>query len=226
MECVDSSGSNVDLTQIEDRELVVLATECGYHPAQHALVLRYHDWCGRRIRWLAHHRGLTETETEDAVQDAVFGILKAIGRYDALKADRHGGCQFHTFLNRVLTDRFKDFVKQLRRSNRRCQPVTSATKGVRTDSDRQQEMGGVQHWPDKRWTSDPAAVLERKELLARLHEAMEQLPDTDRRLIEAYLSGVRWQVLACDLGLSYDAAKHRSRALRRRLALELGPCLS
>src|ERR1700756_4130636 len=100
MEQINHFRGDLDLTQIEDPELVVLATECGYHPAEHALVLRYHGWCGRRIRWLARHRGLSETETEDAVQDAVFGILKAIGRYDTLKANRHGGCQFHTFLNR------------------------------------------------------------------------------------------------------------------------------
>lgn len=225
MEQAYAHDTHLDLTQIEDPELVVLASECGYQPAQDALVLRYYSWISRRICWLARHRGLTATETEDAVQDAVFGILKAVGRYDTLKAERHGGCQFRTFLNRVLTDRFKDFVKQLRRSNRRCHVGTSAAKGFRPNRAESLEIYGIQHLPDQRRTNDPAAVIEHQELVARLREVIERLHDADRLLLEAHTARVSWQVIASKLGLSCAAANHRWRVLRRRLALQLEPWL-
>src|SRR5689334_7370391 len=107
-----------DLTTLGDEEMVLLATQHGHRPAEAALLLRYRDWSSGLIQWLGQRRGLTPTDLEDAEQDEVFGILKAIGRYDRRRGSRPGGCLCHTFLHRVLTDRFKDFVKHLRRLER------------------------------------------------------------------------------------------------------------
>src|SRR5437660_258444 len=70
------------LDELGDEFLVVLAKECGFQPAESALLLRYKEWSARLITQLARRRGLNGSDTEDAMQDAVFGILKAIARYD------------------------------------------------------------------------------------------------------------------------------------------------
>src|SRR5262249_39225022 len=148
-------------------------------------------------------------------------IRKAIGRYDLFESVRPSGCTFRTFLKRVLTDRFKDFVKHLRRARRR--------HGLVADSAFPNDTGGrksprAEDAPDRRPASNPAAAAECNELLRRLRDAAADLGDMDRDLLENFLGGVRLRVIAQRLELSYDAAKHRWHALRRRLARDLRAC--
>src|SRR5262249_2113579 len=108
--------SDIQLTSLRDEELVALVTRSGFHEAGRVLLLRHCEWSRRLITRLARHRGLSPHDTEDALQDAMFAILKAICRYDTLRPGGQNGCLFQSFLGRVLTNRFKDFVKNLRRA--------------------------------------------------------------------------------------------------------------
>src|SRR5438034_1803623 len=109
---------DLDLSQIGDEELVVMAKECGYQPATQELLVRFHDWTNRLIAQQAKHTRLTATDVEDAQQNAVFALLEAVTRYDALEMVKPNGCGFRPFLRLVLTARFRDFVKHVRRVER------------------------------------------------------------------------------------------------------------
>src|SRR5262249_31165866 len=151
----------------------------------------------------------------------VFGVLKAIARYDPLELDKPQGCHFHTFLRRVLTDRFKDFIKRLWRiESHYRQPEPRATRlggGERNGRSAAAGCGG--HFVDRK--SDPALIVEGNELRARLRETLDQLDDTNRGLLNGLLSGLHLRAAAAELGIPYDAAKRRWRRLRAELAVRL-----
>ena len=107
-----------NLTLMEDGPLVVLSKE-GYRPAETELLLRYLAWTQNLVAYLARCTELNEHDVEDASQDAMFAVPIAIARYRTCELDKPAGRSFRSFLRRVVTDRFKDFVKQhWRRKNR------------------------------------------------------------------------------------------------------------
>src|SRR5262245_23568683 len=97
---------DLDTTRIEDEPLVVLARECGYSPAHDELLRRGHAQAVRLITHLAAHIGLQDADCKDAQQEAVLWTFEAIQRYRTQEQGRAGGCQFRSFLHRVLKARF------------------------------------------------------------------------------------------------------------------------
>src|SRR5262249_24650032 len=164
----DRAAPDRELHKLRDEELVVLATARGCQSAEAELLLRYQAWSDRLILRLARGLGLAPADIEDARQDAVFGVLKAIARYDPLELDKPQGCHFHTFLRRVLTDRFKDFIKRLWRiESHYRQPEPRATGlGGGERKGRSAAAGCDGHFVDRK--SDPALIVEGNELRARL----------------------------------------------------------
>jgi hypothetical protein len=71
----------LNLTQFEDEQLVVLATECGYSPARDELLGRFRDSSSRLVRRLAARAGFQEADQQDVEQEAVFWLLEAIRSY-------------------------------------------------------------------------------------------------------------------------------------------------
>lgn len=211
---------DLDLAQFSDEALVVLAKECGYRLAETTLLLRYQDWSRRLIAILARRRGLTEADVEDAMQDAVFGVAKAITRYDTMQVGRLKGCSFRAFLRRVLTDRFKDFLKSLwrYRARYRCGTFLASRSAGQNDEGHRR----VARDPHDDEADNPAHIVERGETVNRVRAFYLQLDDASRGLMERMLDGVRLRRIASDLQISYDAAKRRRRRLQGQLAAWMG----
>lgn len=201
-------GPSADLSRLDDLALVALAATTPDSPAERALLLRHHDWVARRVRWLARKNGLAAADAEDAVQDSYFALRKAVGRFEPC-----AGCTFRTFLKRVVTDRFRDFARALKRRARAAEAPAGTAPGARPAVDP----------PDHRPASNPAAAAEGKELVGRLRAAAQQLAESDQALVAMCLDGLPLRDIAQRLGVSYDAAKHRRRALHRDLARRLQP---
>lgn len=199
---------DLNLAAWDDEPLVVLAQECGYQPAKTELLLRHRERCGRLIGQLARRRGLRPADVEDALQDAVFGVLKAIARYDTRQLGRQKGCSFRAFLSRVVGDRFKDFVRHLWRSQRRCVFCPDVP-----------DDGAWADHPAR--DGDPARTLERAELAAALREWTGHLGDRDRDLVHGLLAGLRLRAAASQVGISYDRAKRSWRKLRAGVPAQL-----
>jgi RNA polymerase sigma factor (sigma-70 family) len=227
MKVLQRPGYDLDLTKLRDEELAVLAAECGFQPAEEELLLRYRDWSNSLIGRFSRLRKVAVPDVEDALQDAVLGILKAIAHYDTLQIGKPNGCSFRTFLRRVLTDRFKDFLKHLWRVKSHFgQPVPARPgQSVRPAGElvagpRDRATGGWD-WPDTNGNSDPAAAAQGNEFKARIHETLDRLDDVERSLSEGLMAGKRLRVIAVELDISYDAAKRRWKKLRTKLAMRL-----
>src|SRR5262249_9502119 len=105
----------LDMTGLEDEQLVVLIQECGYVPARDELISRCNDLKDRLIRQRAGRSRLQEADRMDAQQDAVLWMLEAIRNYNTEHQVPPRGCRFRTFLYRVLLSRFIDLLRRQRR---------------------------------------------------------------------------------------------------------------
>jgi RNA polymerase sigma factor (sigma-70 family) len=197
---------DLDLDRLTDEALVVLAQECGYRPAAEVLLERYHAWAGRLVGRRACHSCLQPADVEDARQNAVLSLAEAIRCYDTSQLGRRDTCHFRTFLLRVVSARYLDFVRRLCRWRRRWWNW-AALDGAPVPARR----GG----PAPHGRGDPVGAAERGEEQAWLERALRRLDGDARSLWERLAAGTPLRAVARDLGLSYDAAK---RARRRLLA--------
>jgi hypothetical protein len=122
---------DLDMTRLEDEQLVVLAGECGHRPARDELIRRSLPLAGRLIRRHASHSGLQEADHQDARQDAVLWIVEAIRRYRAEEHVKPRGCRFRSFLHRVVRARFIDLLRHRSRLRSRF-PLTGAGRITET----------------------------------------------------------------------------------------------
>jgi RNA polymerase sigma factor (sigma-70 family) len=191
---------------------VVLAQECDYLPAGEVLLERYHAWAGQLVARRARRSRLQSPDAEDARQNAVLSLAEAIRCYDTLQLGRCGGCTFRTFLLRVVSARFLDFLRRLGRMRQHYQgsadlaevPVPARCGSLLTPC----------------W-SDPAGAAECREEQARLERALAGLDAGARCLWEGLAVGTPLRVAARELGMSYDAAKRARRKLLAALATQL-----
>jgi hypothetical protein len=105
---------DLDLSRMADEALVILAQECAFRPATDELLLRYYERMNQLIALKASCFRLA-ADVSDPQQNGVFALLEAITGYDTLKMAKPRGCSFRTFVRMVVTARFCDFVKHVRR---------------------------------------------------------------------------------------------------------------
>jgi RNA polymerase sigma factor (sigma-70 family) len=201
---------DLDLLRMADEALVILAQECAFRPATDELVRRYHEKMSQLIARKARGLGLA-ADLPDAQQNAVFAMLEAIAGYHTLEVAKPRGCRFCTFLGMVVLARFGDFVRQLRRLQRPCCGLHEAGEKLAACQGR---------CPGFR-TSDPVEALARREAMARLHQALEDLDEALRGLWRELADGKKLSQIAREQGVSYDRLKRQRRRLLARLAAQL-----
>jgi len=208
---------DLDMTRLEDEQLVVLAQECDYHPARDELICR----CLGLVRQLVGHQAsgnrLQEADSRDAEQDAVLWILEAIRRYRTAESVKPGGCHFRTFVHRVVTSRLADFFRHLRLRNHFPLARIGVACRRRSPHRLQDEGAPGSGSPDP----NPLTRAEEDEALARLRQELGRLGAADRELWDLLAEGIRLRQVAAALGISYDVAKRRRRNLLARLKLAL-----
>jgi RNA polymerase sigma factor (sigma-70 family) len=191
---------DLDLAQMADEALVILVQECTFQPAADELVLRYYERMKQviavrlRQRWLA-------ADVPDAQQNGVFAILEAIARYDTREVAKARGCSFRTFVRLVVRARCCDFVKQVRRAEKRSR---------RLDECRAEQGSG------------PVEALVQQEETACLHRALARLDEPMRRLWQELANGKKLPQIAREQDISYDRVKRQ----RLRLLAQLATALS
>jgi DNA-directed RNA polymerase specialized sigma24 family protein len=162
---------DLDLSRMGDEALVILAQECAFRPAIDEVLRRYYEPMSHLIALKARCLWLA-ADLPDAQQNAVFAILEAITDYDTREVAKPRGCRFRTYLCMVVTARFGDFVRQVRRVRRHY---------CRLEEAGEKRASGQGRCPGSR-TSDPVEALARREARARLHHALEGLDEALRRL--------------------------------------------
>jgi RNA polymerase sigma factor (sigma-70 family) len=197
---------DLDMSQFEDEPLVALAQECGSSLAHDELLRRCYTRTARLICRLAARTGLQDADCEDAQQEAILWTLEAIQHYRTEDHVKPQGCHFRSFLHRVLTARFIDFLRRQRRQKSRF-PLLG--EGGPEAADRT-ELGPPVVLDA---FSDPLAQMEQGERRARLERELDRLSPLARQLWDLLAQGLPLRGVAAALGISYDAAKRRQRKL-------------
>ncbi len=211
---------DLNLSQMADEPLVVLAKECQFQPAEQELLLRYRMWSNRLIVQLGRKRGLTLHEIEDAAQDAVFSVIKAVQRYDTRQMGRIQGCSFQAFVGRVATDRFKDFVKKLYRIKTRFGRSLHRYEHKETGDVSGLDANSRLACPKK--SNDPVHMSQRREMDAELRRFLDGLDAAACQFMEHLLAGDSLRDASAHAGYSYDKGKRMRRKLRGKIARRLG----
>jgi RNA polymerase sigma factor (sigma-70 family) len=208
---------DLDLSRVGDEELVVMAQECGYQPAAHALIGRLHPWVNGLIARKAGHTRLGAADVDDASQEAVFWMLEGIASYNTLELARPKGCRFRTFLYTLVGCRFIDFT---RRIWRRQSHVDRHARSVGPDA----KLGTIKMTRGNRarlHQDTPASALIGKENRLRLESALDRLGEQARRLWDCLASGMPLRDIAREQGISYPQAKRQRRQLLAHLIAQL-----
>jgi RNA polymerase sigma factor (sigma-70 family) len=190
---------DLDLAQLADEALVILVQECTFQPATDELVLRYYERMNQLIALRIRHLR-NAADVQDAQQNGVFAILEAIAGYDTLELAKPRGCSFRTFVRLVVTARCCDFVKHVRRTEKRYRRLDECRA----------ERG-----------SDLVQALAQQEETARLHCALERLDEPIRRLWHELASGKKMPQIAREQGIAYDRVKRQRQRLLAQLAAAL-----
>jgi RNA polymerase sigma factor (sigma-70 family) len=206
---------DLDLSRLEDEQLVVLAVECHYCPARDELIRRSLPLKERLISWYAAHRGLQEADLQDVQQEAFLWIVEAIRHYRAEEQAERGGCRFRSFLHRVLAARFIDFLRHRRRLQSHF-PLTGVgpwdpNRAVshRHQSDTAAATGGEM--------ANPVRGAEEDEQRAHVLGELARLGEAAGRLWDLLADGVSLREVARALNLSYGVVKRRRRQLLVKL---------
>jgi RNA polymerase sigma factor (sigma-70 family) len=204
---------DLNLTKMEDEQLVVLAQECDYRPSRDELIRRYTPLTKGIVRRYAGRAGLQEADCLDALQDAVLWIMEAIRQYRTAESVQPQGCRFRTFLHRVLISRLVDFMRRYRRLRNHF-PVAGGVAGVSRGPGQARDAGEPE-WDGL--NSNPLTSVEEDEVQTCLHRELGRLVESDRRLWDLLAGETPLRKVAAALGISYDAAKRRRRKLLGRL---------
>ncbi len=206
-------GFDLDLTKMADDALMVLAAECGFNFAEDELILRFEARKNRQIAVLATGMGLSREDLEDARQEGVLWIKEAIRSYDTNEIGKPGGCGFSTFVHQIVARRFLDFTKHLRREENHYDQSPAATDSLAADCENVEGTATGHPAAGATGPSDPEAAAQRHEFTAALNQALDELDDIARRILEMRLSGKSLHDVAEELGISYGVVRGQWRKM-------------
>jgi RNA polymerase sigma factor (sigma-70 family) len=200
---------------LPDEELVILVQKFGHKPARDELLTRSSRQRETLVHRLARDTRLSETDRADALQEAVLWTIEAIRQYHATAA----GCSFRSFLHRVISCRFIDYLRHRVRYHRHIVLIGGTRP---TDLDKffaPARLSGTHPEVDRQ-----DGGVEEKESSDRLQQQLDRLCVGTRRLWELLARGASVVEISAVLQISYDTAKRRRRKLivqlRRSLNVE------
>jgi RNA polymerase sigma factor (sigma-70 family) len=189
-----------------------LVRESGHKPARDELLARSSRQRVNLVYRLARDTGLSEADRADALQEAVLWTIEAIQQYHGKAHAAAGGCSFRSFLHRVISCRFIDFLRHRLRYHRHIVLIGGTRP---TDLDRffaPSRPGGAHPEADGR-----VGGVEERESSDRLQQQLDRLCVGTRRLWELLARGASVVEISAVLQISYDTAKRR----RRKLIIQL-----
>jgi RNA polymerase sigma factor (sigma-70 family) len=203
----------LDLSRFGDEELVVLAQECGFQPAAHALTVRLGPWVNNLIARRARPCRLRDADLEDARQEAWFWMTEAIGRYNTRELGRPNGCSFRTFLYCLIGSRVVDFGRRMWRQQCRFRPAIDLAHAA--------AVGRLGQVSSADRGGNPLATLIGQEARACLELALDSLDAQGRALWQGLINGLSLHAIARQLGISYQQARGRRQQLLAKLKARL-----
>jgi len=192
-----------DYKMLPDTELLQLSSS-GDRDAEEVLVERYM----RTVLACARPLVLAGGDTEDLVQEGMFGLLSAIRRYDP-----DAGATFRTFAELCIRSRLLSAVKSA--SRLKHFPLNDGMSLEQLSDDSSAQLSAV---PENFRYSPEVLVLareSREELYSAFSKCLSKL---ERNVLVLYLDGYSYREIAERLGKESKAIDNAVQRIRRKLA--------
>ena len=193
----------MDYTAESDTELVKLVLD-GDREAEEALVARYM----RLVRSCARPLFLAGGDSEDLIQEGMFGLISAIRRFDP--AD---GVLFRSFAEHCIRMRLLSAIKSASR-----QKHFPLNDGISLEQLSEDPGAGLYALPQEFWRNPEELVLAREskeELYAAFSRCLSKF---EIKVLDLYLEGLSYREIAERLCRSAKSVDNAVQRIRHKLA--------
>ncbi len=184
------------ISEYSDEALCALVAN-GCRDAEEELVKRYF----RPVRMYARPYFLAGGDSEDLIQEAMFGLLKAIREFDS-RCD----ARFRTFAEVCIRNRIRSAVTNATRSKHA--PLNDSIPF-------ESPMLGIGASPEELYIS-------REEETERLARLGKQLSPLERKVLQLFLLGLSYQEISKQVGRSIKSVDNAVQRIRRKVAANFG----
>lgn len=184
------------ISEYSDEELCRLAAS-GDREAEEVLVKRYL----RMVRVCARPYFLAGGDSEDLIQEATFGLLKAIREFSP-----EYDTKFKTFAEICIRNRIRSAVATASRSKH-----TPLNDSVPFES----PMLGIGASPEELYIS-------REEEAERLAKLKQKLSPLERKILEFFLHGLSYREISEQVGRPTKSVDNAIQRIRRKVAGDFG----
>ena len=191
------------LSRVNDSELI-RAAQRGDRSAFEALVRQY----DQAVLRLAMHLAGTEADARDIYQEAFLKAYRHIGNF-------RFECSFYTWIYRIVTNLCLDHLRK--RQTRREDPQTVTDMSGR-------EVDVLERVSDDRAGANPERDLMRRELGAKITQALGRLTPRERMVFELkHYQGLRLRTIGEMLNTTEETAKNTLFRATQKLRSALAP---
>ena len=190
----------IALESLPDEDLCLLSRQ-GNRMAEEILVSRYH----RLVRSCARPYFLAGGDSEDLLQEGMFGLIKAMREYD-----KQRDASFHTFAGTCIRNRLYSVLKAA--SSGKHIPLNQSVPLNPSFFDANPSFAQV----------DPEVLLiDREKAAGLLQSAREQLSEFEVKILGYYLDGLTCREIAETVGKSAKSVDNAVQRIRRKVARQL-----
>ena len=180
-----------------DEELCTLASS-GDRVAEEILVTRYN----RLVRICARPFFLAGGDSEDLIQEGMFGLLKAIREFDSER-----DVSFHTFAEVCIRNRVRSAVTAASRGKH-----TPLNESISLENDIDTDV--LNHSQD----SPEELLIDREEYLERIESLKLRLSGFESTVLVSYLRGLSYQEIADELHRPRKSVDNAVQRIRQKVA--------
>ena len=173
-------------------EALCMMTASGDRLAEECLVMRYH----RLVRICARPFFLAGGDSEDLIQEAMFGLLKAIREFEPER-----DVSFHTFAEACIRNRIRSAVTAAAR--RKHAPLNES---VPIDT---------LCYPS---SSPEESYIDREEEEERLTRMKRHLSQMEGQVLALYLQGLSYEEIGREIGKPVKSVDNAVQRIRRKMA--------
>ena len=189
-----------ELEQMSD-EALCTALQNGTSAAGDILAHRYR----KLVRCCAHPYFLAGGDSEDLLQEGMFGLIKAMREF---RADREAS--FQTFAEVCIRSRLCSVIRASRAGKH--SPLNESVPLNAFLLDAQPQYSQL----------DPEDLLiDREKAAALLNQVRSQLSELEVRVLDLYLDGCRCGEIAATVGKSYKSVDNAVQRIRRKIGRQI-----
>ena len=190
-------------TGVSDSELLNLVLS-GDRKAEEILVERYM----RLVRSCARPLFLAGGDSEDLIQEGMFGLLSAIRCFDP-----SGGTSFQTFAEHCIRMRLYSAIKSA--SRLKHLPLNNGVSLEQLSEDSPMQLSAI---PDALLCNPEELVLARERTEELYSELAQCLSGMERQVLSLYREGLSYREIASRLGKEEKSIDNAVQRIRRKLA--------